>query len=89
MLKLSKWYFQDEPGEDYYCPKCSVKEKRKKDTDKKLKLFKKKEKILLKKESIRLIRRKKEEVVNILEKERKVLRKFEPKNSEKLDILNL
>jgi DNA-directed RNA polymerase subunit RPC12/RpoP len=88
-LNCQKWYFQDEPGEDYYCPKCSVKEKRKKDTDKKLKLIKKKEKILLKKESIRLIRRKKEEVVNILEKEGKVLRNFEPKNSEKLDILNL
>ena len=88
-MNCSKWTFKDEAKEDYYCRKCASFEKIKTSNNKKIKKFHRKEKILIKKESVRLIRREKDDIEEILEKEGKILRRFEPKKKSKLDILNL
>ncbi len=54
-MNCGKWYFKDEPSDDYYCKnkKC---------------------------QGVRLIKREKEEIKDILNKEGKLLRKYEFKN---------
>jgi hypothetical protein len=61
-INCQKWYFKDEPRDDYYCKnkKC---------------------------EGVRLVKREKEEIVNILNKEGKLLRKYEIRNK-KFSILD-
>ncbi|MFX1442557.1 MAG: S8 family serine peptidase [Promethearchaeota archaeon] len=88
-IYCGKWTFKDETKESYYCSKCASFEKVKAANNKKFNRFHKKEKILIKKESVRLIRREKDDIEEILEKEGKILRRFESKKKNKLDILNL
>jgi len=61
-INCNKWYFKDEPAEDYYCKSKTCK-------------------------NIRLFRRKGEEIKEILEKERTILRKFDRKKK-KFSILD-
>lgn len=51
-MNCGKWFYEEEPREDLFCPKC---------------------------EEVRLVRREKEEVEQILAKEGKLAKKFEPK----------
>ncbi len=59
-LNCKKWYFKDEPGDNYYCKKCK---------------------------GVKLIRREKEEVKDILAEKGYLLRKFEYKDK-KFSILD-
>ncbi len=88
-MNCNKWTFKDETKEDYYCHKCAKFEKIKDINKKNFKRYRKKEKILNKRESVRLIRREMNEITEILEKEGKILRKFESKKKSKIDILDL
>ena len=88
-MNCGKWIFKDEPKEDYFCPKCASYEGIKHDRKKKFKRFHRKEKIINEKESVRLIRREKSEIEEILANEGKILREFKLKKKGKLDILNL
>jgi Zn finger protein HypA/HybF involved in hydrogenase expression len=88
-LNCNNWYFKEAPREDYYCPKCATFEKIRKSKYQKLNIFKKKEKEINKKESVRLIRREKIEIEEILANKGKILRYFQPKPKTKYDILNL
>ena len=83
-----QWFFKDEPRENYYCPKCTPSRKIKSGDSKRFLIFPKKERIRFNNEGIRLIRRKREEVVNLLFEEGKFLKKFEREKKE-FDILEL
>ncbi|MHA1105863.1 MAG: S8 family serine peptidase [Promethearchaeota archaeon] len=61
-LNCGKWYYKDEPGENYYCKNKNCK-------------------------GVRLIRREKQEVKEILANEGKVLKKYR-KNDEKFSVLD-
>lgn len=88
-MNCGRWAFKDETKEGYYCLKCASFETTKGTDDKKFKRFQKKEKIINKRESVRLIRREKDDIEEILEEGGKILRRFKPKKKNKLDILNL
>ena len=88
-MNCGRWAFKDETKEDYYCLKCASFETIKGTDGKKFKRYQKKEKIINKRESVRLIRREKDGIEGILEEEGKILKRFEPKKKNKLDILNL
>lgn len=85
-INCGKWEFTDKPGEDYYCPKCTPVDKVR--SQKRFKRFRKKEKVINEKAGVRLIRREREEVEEILAKEGKLLREFEIKKK-KVGILDL
>jgi Zn finger protein HypA/HybF involved in hydrogenase expression len=87
-LHCHQWFFKDEPRENYYCPKCTPSKKIKSGDSKKYLIFPKKEKIINTNEGIRLIRRKREDVDNLLFEEGKFLKKFERKKQD-FDILEL
>ena len=61
-LNCGKWYYKDEPGENYYCKNKNC-------------------------EGVRLIRREKQEIKEILANEGKVLKKYR-KNDEKFSVLD-
>ena len=60
-MNCGKWYFKDEPSDDYYCKNKNC-------------------------QGVRLIKREKEEIKDILNQEGKLLRKYEFK-SKKFSIL--
>ncbi|MBY9002620.1 MAG: S8 family serine peptidase [Candidatus Lokiarchaeota archaeon] len=61
-LNCGKWYFKDEPGENYFCKNKSC-------------------------EGVRLIRREKQEIKDLLAKEGKILKKYK-KNDQKFSVLD-
>ncbi|MHA1271997.1 MAG: S8 family serine peptidase [Promethearchaeota archaeon] len=86
-ISCHKWFYFEEPSENYYCPKCSTFDKYQA-TEGPLKRFRK-VKELNKNRSVRLIRREREEVEEILESKGLILREFKPKkDSSKISLVD-
>ncbi len=73
-LNCKKWYFENTPGENYYCPQCTPKV-----IEKTGKRFWQRKRVINERAGIKLVRREKEDVEEILAQDGKILKEFEVK----------